>query len=243
MWLLVLPLGFCWNSPNHIIPPPPLSRHLHTCVKKTCPFVKAIMTSEQMATCPHLHLSLLLSVPCQGGASSGPGALGAGPKDPPPSCHWPGLALAGGHGPSCVFTQGLGRRGRARRNMTSARTPSLISPLLGSLGKGRTASPLHQPPPWERAKEEQDVRSLLPQTTVLTPLPPCPALLFSTLLPWCGGLDPLRVPPLLPFFLLPMFTSNMSCPFHPSIRPGEFQLHHIRRGESDCFLRAKENNR
>ena len=25
MWLLVLPLGFCWNSPNHIIPPPPLS--------------------------------------------------------------------------------------------------------------------------------------------------------------------------------------------------------------------------
>ena len=178
----------CWFSHLDFAGIPPITsthhhhyrRHLHTCVKKTCPFAKAITTSEQMATSPHLHLSLLLSVPCRDGASSGPGVLGAGPKDPPPSCHWPGLALSRGHRPSCVFTQGLGRRGRARRNVAPARTPSLISPLLGSSGEGRTPSPPHQPPPWEKAKAEQDVRSLLPQTAFLTLLPFCPALLFSS---------------------------------------------------------------
>lgn len=141
----------------------------------------------------------------------------------------------------CVHP-GAGEEGQSREEGGIRQNPLPDLPSSGSLGKGRTASPLHQPPPWGRAKEEQDVRSLLPETSVLTLLPSCPALLFSTLLPQCGGLDPLRVPPLLPFFLLPMFTSNTSCPFHPSIRPGEFQLHHIRRGESDCFSRAKENN-
>ena len=141
MWLLVLPLGFCWNSPNCTIPPPPLSPSpLYLC-QENLSTRKAITTSEQMATSPRLHLSLLLSVPCQGGAPSGPGALGAGPEDPPPSCYWPGLALARGQGPSCVFTQGLGRRGRAGRKVASARIPSLISPLLGPWGRAEQPAP------------------------------------------------------------------------------------------------------
>lgn len=141
MWLLVLPLGFCWNSPNCIIPPPPLSPSpLYLC-QENLSTRKAITTSEQMATSPRLHLSLLLSVPCQGQASLGPGALGAGPEDSPPSCHWPGLALARGQGPSCVFTQGLGRRGRAGRKVASARIPSLISPLLGPWGRAEQPAP------------------------------------------------------------------------------------------------------
>lgn len=40
-----------------------------------------------------------------------------------------------------VFTQGLRRRGRARRNVAPARTPSLISPLLGSSGRAEHPAP------------------------------------------------------------------------------------------------------
>ena len=164
--------------------------------------------------------------PSQGGASSGLGALRAlcaGPQDPLPGCRRPGWPWSQAREPSCVFTQGLGkRRGGVGR--------SLITPLPGiPPGKGRgTPDPLSQPPLWE-SERRADARSLLLLQTGSRPLlPSCPP----------SGSPPATSPSVWgarssqgapTFFLLPslMFTSNTNCPFRPSIRPGEFQLHHF----------------
>lgn len=179
---------------------------------------KAITTSEQMATSPRLHLSLLLSVLLPGsGLPLGPGALGAGPEDSPPSCHWPGLAFGQRPRSQLCVHPGLGRRGRAGRKVASARIPSLISPLLGPWGRGRTASPCTNLPVGEGKRgarcQEPAASDLRPNSS---PILSCPLVLDPP--PQCGGLNPLRVPPLLPFFLLPMFTSTLASIPIPSIR-------------------------
>lgn len=88
MWLLVLPPGLCWNSPNHVtLLPPPSASPSYLC-QENLPVCKSHHDFRMNG-----HTSLLLPVPLAlcprpGRASSGLGALGA--AQGPPS--WLSLA-------------------------------------------------------------------------------------------------------------------------------------------------------
>lgn len=77
----------CWFSHLDLAGIPPITsshhhhhhRHLHTCVKKTCLFAKAIMTSEQMATSPRHHPS-----PARAGLPQAHVPCVLDPRTPPP---------------------------------------------------------------------------------------------------------------------------------------------------------------
>lgn len=228
MWLLVLPLGFCWNSPNHIIPPPPLSpspsylRQENLSVRKSHHNFRA---NGHISPCPPVTLALC---PLPGWGFLRPRCPGCWPQGPPSQ-----LSLArsclGRRPPSqlCVHP-GPGEEGQSQEECGTRQNPLPDLPSSGVLGEGQNTQPPAPTSPVGEGKsgarcQEPPASNCLPNSS---PILSCPLVLQPTLLPQCGGLDPLRVPPLLPFFLLLMFTSNTSCPFHPSIRPGEFQLHH-----------------
>lgn len=178
MWLLVLPLGFSWNSPNHIIPSPPPSPSPSYLCQENLPVRKShhdFRANGDISPSP--------PVPCQGRASSGPRALGAGPEDPPPplSCHWPGLALAGSHSAQLCIHPGAGEEGRSWEECGNLQILSLISPLPGSSREGQKNAQSPEPTsPGGEGERGADARSLPPQTAFLTLLPSCPALLLSS---------------------------------------------------------------
>ena len=87
----------CWFSHLDFAGIPPITsshhhhhhRHLHTCVKKTCLFAKAIMTSEQMVTSPRHHPS-----PARAGLPQAHVPWVLDPRTPPPPPHRRQLSLA-----------------------------------------------------------------------------------------------------------------------------------------------------
>lgn len=162
-------LGFCWNSPTHILPPPPSlplsylhQEHLPTkpsCLQSKWPHLLAARQSQSLsparAELPQAWVPwvLALRTPCLAAI---------------------GLTCLGCRMPSCVCTQGLGRgRGGVRR--------SLISPLPGFLwGRQMNLQPLNPLPPWERERErsrcqEPPASDGLPTSAPVPSWPPGPA--------------------------------------------------------------------
>lgn len=148
MSLLVLPPWILLESPH--------SNHPTTTIAVTSipasrkPTHTAITSSERMATSP-CRSSVSGSVPSQGGAPSGPGALGAGPEDPPPGCHWPDL-------PWLQNAQLCVHPGAGEKKRRSQEIPDLSS--SGFLWERQMdPQPLTPPPLWRRAREEQMPRA------------------------------------------------------------------------------------
>lgn len=222
MSLLVLPPWILLESPHSHHP-----TTTTTTTTTTITFIpasrkathKAIASSEQMATSP-CRLSISVSVPSQGGASSGPGALGAGPEAHPPPQAAIGLTCLGSRVPSCGFTQGLG----------SQEIPDLSSSRI-RLGKADEPATPAPTCPMGESERGAHARSLWPQTASLTRLPNSPPVPSRppgprlTLLPQCGERDPLRVPPLSPSSFSDVYL-HRSPPIPSSIGPGGFQPHH-----------------
>lgn len=119
MWLLVLPLGFCWNSLNHVttlLPPSPSPSYLHQenlSVHKSHHVFRANDHISPPATC-----HCLCSLPKWGFLRPGcPGCM-----------------------PRCVFARGWGEGGVESEGMCHHPALSLIAPLLGVL-LGRADKP------------------------------------------------------------------------------------------------------
>lgn len=203
-------LGFCWNSPTHILPSPP-SLSLSYLHQENLPTKPSRLQSKW----PHLpatHQSQSLS-PARAELPQAwvPWVLALRT----PRLAAIGLTCLGCRMPSCACTQGLGRRrGGVRR--------SLISPLPGFLwGRQMNLQPLTPPPPWERVREEQ-----MPGASCLR-LPP---YLFSR--PVLASRPPPDTSPSVwgarssqgapTLLLLPslMFTSIANHPFHPPLARG-----------------------
>lgn len=119
MWLLVLPLGFCWNSLNHATPLPPPSPSPSYLHQENPPVHKSHHVFRA-----NDHIS------------------------PPATCHsLSPLPKWGFLGPGCpgrlpgrVFTRGWGEGGVESEGMCHHPTLSLIAPLLG-VPQGRADEP------------------------------------------------------------------------------------------------------
>lgn len=179
MWLLVLPLGFCWNSLNHTIPLPSLSPS-YLCQENlpVCKSYHDFRANGHITPSPPVTLVLC---PRPGRGFLRPGCPGCQPLDPPPSCRWPGLALAVGPSAQLCVPSGAGEEGRSQEECGICLALSLISPLPGPPGEGQMKPQLPEPTsPAGEGKRGADARSLLPQTAFLDLLPSCPALLVCS---------------------------------------------------------------
>lgn len=156
MWLLVLPLGFCWNSPNHVTPPPPPPpsspspphlRQENRPAPKSCHDFRA---NGHISLPPTICLSSSLS-PARAGLPQAWVPWVLAPRTAPltTGCCRPGPALAVGQNAQLCVPHGRRRkRVGIRRNVASA--PHLpVSPFQGP------PTPLSQPPRWEKVREEQ----------------------------------------------------------------------------------------
>lgn len=165
MSLLVLPPWILLEFPHSHSPITTITVTFIPASRK--PTHKAFTSSEQMATSP-CHPPVSVSVPSQGGASSGLGALGAGPEDPPPGCHWPDL-------PWLQNAQLCVHPGPGEKKRWSQEIPDLSSSRI-PLGKADEPATPDPTSPVGESERRADARSLLPQTASLPLLPSRPGL-------------------------------------------------------------------
>lgn len=169
MWLLVLPLGFCWNSP-HLTPPPP----------PPPPLAPLYLHQENLL----VHTAILTSGPPCPPLTLAPSAVGAGlpqawvsrllapraPQPHPHPCCWL-LALPwllAGTPLSCVSTRAGGREACSGEEGAAAH-PSRSSLLFQGL-RGRAVNPTPAPGSSCLQKRAGRCQEPLPQTASL-PLP------------------------------------------------------------------------
>lgn len=152
MWLLVLPLGFCWNSPNHVtsLPPPSPSPSELRQKNPACSQKLSRLPSKWHISLPppvpfalcHLPGQVLLRTGCPRGWYGGGAPLWVlAPRAPPPGCRRPGLTLAVGQNAQLCVPRAAEKEGRNQEEC-GIRPPSPCLSLPGSPQPREPASPV-----------------------------------------------------------------------------------------------------